>query len=475
MNIFCSMEDIVQHNCGIFGVIGNADAAKRTYLGLYALQHRGQESAGIVSTDGKNMYEYKGLGLVGDVFSDDKVLLKLLGDSAIGHNRYSTTGSTLFMNTQPFLIKFHAGQIAASHNGNIVNAQILRNEMEQNGSIFRTTTDSEVVLHLIAYSRRKTIPEMVSNAISKVKGAFSMLFLTSEYLIGVKDPNSFRPLVLGKKNNAWFLASESCAFDLLGVDFVRCLAPGELIILHRDNEPESFFPWGKRDKDKGSACIFEFIYFSRPDSYIFGESVEKVRREMGAQLAREHPADADIVIAVPDSSNTAALGFSQESGIPFELGLIRNHYIGRTFIQPTQHIREIGAKLKYSSVRGILKNKRVAIVDDSIVRGTTSKQLVQLIRDAGASEIHIRIASPPIVAPCYYGIDTPDKDQLIAANMSVEQIRDFIGADSLGYLSLDGLLSLKSLPKIGYCTACFGSPYPVKIDDKANKDKMGNG
>ncbi len=468
------MDTVVQHNCGIFGVIGAPEASRLTYLGLYSLQHRGQESAGIVSTDGRKMFEHKGLGLVSDVFSNDKILSRLPGDSAIGHNRYSTTGSTLFVNTQPFLIKFHGGQIAASHNGNIVNARFLRNEMERSGSIFRTTTDSEVVLHLIAHSRRKTIPEMVADAISKVEGAFSMIFLTNEYLIGVKDPHSFRPLVLGRKGDSWFLSSETCAFDLLGVDFIRCLQPGELIVLRRDSEPESFFPFGEKDESDGAACIFEFIYFSRPDSIVFGASVEKVRREMGVQLAREHPADADIVIAVPDSSNTAALGFSQESGIPFELGLIRNHYIGRTFIQPTQHTREIGAKLKYSPVRGILEGNRVVIVDDSIVRGTTSRQLVQLVRDAGAREIHIRIASPPIVAPCFYGIDTPDKDQLIAANMSIEEIKKFIGADSLGYLSLDGLLSLENLPKIGYCTACFGSPYPVPIIDEGKKDKMGD-
>ncbi len=444
------------------------------YLGLYSLQHRGQESAGIVSTDGENMFEHKDLGLVNDVFQNEEIFSRLIGDSAIGHNRYSTTGSTFRVNSQPFLINFHGGHIAAAHNGNLVNAQILREKMEKDGSIFRTTTDSEVILHLIARSRRKTIPEMISDALTKVKGAFSMVFLTPRLLVGVKDPNSFRPLVFGRKDDAYFLASETCAFDLLGVEFIRCVQPGELLILSRDNEPESFFPWGKCKNACGSACIFEFIYFSRPDSTVFGAPVDKIRRKMGMKLAQEMPADADIVISVPDSSNTAALGYSWESNIPFELGLIRNHYIGRTFIQPRQKIREFGAKLKYNPVRGILKNKRVVVVDDSIVRGTTSRQLVQLIREAGASQVHLRIASPPIVNPCYYGIDTPDSDQLIAANMSVQQIADFIGADSLGYLSLQGLLSIDDLPDIGYCTACFGSEYPLPIHHEKKKDKMNN-
>ncbi|HDG67641.1 MAG TPA: amidophosphoribosyltransferase, partial [candidate division Zixibacteria bacterium] len=344
--------------------------------------------------------------------------------------------------------------------------------MEREGSIFRTTTDSEVVLHLIARSRRKTVPEMIADALGRVKGAFSMVFLTPDMLIGVKDPHSFRPLVLGKKGSAWVLASETCAFDIIKAEFVRCVKPGEMVVIHRGGRMESFFPWGETPPGGGAACIFEFIYFSRPDSVVFGAPVEKIRRQLGIQLAREHPADADIVIAVPDSSNTAALGYAQESGIPFELGLIRNHYIGRTFIQPTQEIREFGARLKYNPVRWILEGKRVVVVDDSIVRGTTSRQLVRLIREAGAKEVHFRVASPKIVAPCFYGIDTPTSEELIAANMTVDEIRDFIGADSLGYLSLEGLLSIEGLPNVGYCTACFGTDYPVPPEDDFDKTKM---
>ncbi len=466
------MAEEIKHHCGVFGIMGAPEAARMTYLGLYALQHRGQESAGIVSTDGKFMYEHKGLGLVADVFGSPDIFDKLPGDAAIGHNRYSTTGSTLFVNTQPFLIKWHRGYIAAAHNGNLVNAQRLREQMEREGTIFRTTTDSEVVLHLIARSRRKTVPEMIADALGRVKGAFSMVFLTPEMLIGVKDPHSFRPLVLGRKGSAWVLASETCAFDIIGAEFVRCVKPGEMVVIHRGGGVESFFPWGETPPGGGAACIFEFIYFSRPDSVVFGAPVEKIRRQLGIQLAREHPADADIVIAVPDSSNTAALGYSQESGIPFELGLIRNHYIGRTFIQPTQEIREFGARLKYNPVRWILAGKRVVVVDDSIVRGTTSRQLVRLIREAGAKEVHFRVASPKIVAPCFYGIDTPTREELIAANMTVDEICDFIGADSLGYLSLEGLLSIEGLPDVGYCTACFGTDYPVPPEDDFDKTKM---
>ncbi len=468
------MIEKVRHHCGVFGVIGHPEAARLTRLGLYALQHRGQESAGIVSTDGKTMFERKRLGLVSEVFPDEKSISHLKGDAAIGHNRYSTTGTTLPVNTQPFLINFYRGQIAAAHNGNLVNVSVLRERMEHEGSIFRTTTDSEVVLHLIAHSRRHTIPEMIADALGRVKGAFSMVFLTKDMVIGVKDPFSFRPLVIGHKDDAHFIASESCAFDLIDVELDRCLKPGEMVVLRRGKEPEHIFPWGKTEPGKEAACIFEFIYFSRPDSIVFGAPVDKIRRRMGWKLAEEHPVDADIVISVPDSSNTAALGFSEKSEIPFELGLIRNHYVGRTFIQPTQIIRESGVKLKYNPVDGVLRDKRVVVVDDSIVRGTTSRQLVKMLRDSGAAEVHMRIASPPIVAPCYYGIDTPEKKQLIAANKSIDEIRKYLGADSLGYLSLEGMLSIKGLPPMGFCTACFGTEYPVPIQDQGGKNKMDN-
>ncbi len=462
----------MKHSCGIFGVIGHCEAARMTRLGLHALQHRGQESSGIVSTDGKQMFEHKGLGLVGDVFPDETCLQKLPGDAAIGHNRYSTTGTTLHVNTQPFLMSFHGGQIAASHNGNLVNAQVLRRKMELEGSIFRTTTDSEVILHLIAKSRRHTIPEMIADALSNVEGAYSILFLTPEMLIGVVDPLSFRPLVLGKYKSAWFMASETCAFDIIGAEYVSSFKPGEMIIIRRGCEPESLFPFGRTAPDGGAACIFEFIYFARPDSIIFDAQVDKIRRRMGEQLAKEHPAEADIVISVPDSSNTAALGYSKQSGIPFELGLIRNHYVGRTFIQPTELMRKFGVRLKYNPVRGAIKGKRIVIVDDSIVRATTSSQLVQMIRDAGASEVHMRIASPPIVNPCFYGIDTPERDQLVASSKSVEMIKQSLNVESLGYLSLEGMLSIKGLPSIGFCTACFGTKYPIPIKDDFSKEKM---
>ena len=462
----------LNENCGIFGVIGHPEAAKMTYLGLYALQHRGQESAGIVTTDGRKMYERKGLGLVSDVFPDERALAPLVGDAAIGHNRYSTTGTTNIINAQPSLIRFRGGYIAAAHNGNLVNAQILRQHMEREGSIFRTSTDTEVIFHLMAHSKYSEIPDMISHALKRVRGAFSLLFLTPEMLVAVKDPHSFRPLVMGKKDGAWFFASETCAFDLIGAEFIRCLEPGEMVVVPAGGEPESLYPWGRIPLEKASGCIFEFIYFSRPDSIVFGAPVDKIRRRMGHQLAREHPVDADVVISVPDSSNTAALGFANESGIPFDLGLIRNHYIGRTFIQPQQKIREFSVRLKFNTVRGVIDGKRVVVVDDSIVRGTTSRQLVRMIREAGAKEVHVRIASPKIVNPCFYGVDTPDKKQLIAANKSVEEIRQFIGADSLGYLSIEGMLSIKGLPKMGFCTACFGTKYPVLIEDEAMKYKM---
>jgi len=468
------MIEEMKHFCGVFGVIGSPNAAKETRLGLYSLQHRGQESAGIVSTDGVDMFEHKGLGLVNEVFPDDKYLSILKGESAIGHNRYSTTGSTLLVNAQPFLIKFHSGYIAAAHNGNLVNAEMLRKEMERDGSIFRTTTDSEIILHLIAKSKYSTIPEMVADAVQKIEGAFSLLFLTGDKLIGVKDRHSFRPLVLGKKNNAWYLASETCAFDIIGAKYIRSLKPGEMVVIDKNKmEPEFFYPFGNIEPANSASCIFEFIYFSRPDSVIFDAHVDNIRREMGRQLAKDHPANADIVISVPDSSNTAALGFSEESGIPFELGLIRNHYIGRTFIEPTQYDRENGVRLKYNPVRNVLEGKRLVVVDDSIVRGTTSRKLVYLLRDAGVAEIHMRIASPPIINPCFYGIDTPDKKKLIGSQMSITEIKNFLGVDSIGYLSMESMLATKTLPNIGYCTACFGGEYPTAIEDSLQKNKMG--
>jgi amidophosphoribosyltransferase len=467
------MIDNLKHACGIFGVIGSPNAAKTTYLGLYALQHRGQESAGIITTDGKAMFERKGLGLVGKVFPDEGSLKNLSGFAAIGHNRYSTTGSTNLVNSQPLLIRFFGGDVAAAHNGNIVNAQSIRKEMEGNGSIFRTTTDTEVILHLMARSGQSTVPDMISYALQRIQGAYSLLFLTPDMLIAAKDPRSIRPLVLGRKDNAWFFASETCAFDLLEVEYIRCLEPGEMIVIRNGEEPESRYPCGKQSLKNSAGCIFEFIYFARPDSEVFCTAVDKIRRRMGRQLAREHPADADIVISIPDSSNTAALGYARESRLPFEIGLIRNHYIGRIFIQPEQQVRELSVRLKFNTVKGIIKGKRVVVVDDSIVRATTSRQLISMLRDVGAKEIHLRIASPPIVNPCFYGVDTPEKSQLIASGHNMNDIRDFIGADSLGYLSIKAMLQTSGLPKMGFCTACFGSDYPIPITDRGLKYKMG--
>ncbi len=466
------MLDDIKEYCGVFGVIGDDDAAKLAYLGLYALQHRGQESAGIVSSDGCNMFERKGLGLVNEVFADDKTLLPLTGDSAIGHNRYSTTGSTLLVNTQPFLINFHGGKIAAAHNGNLVNAQKLRREMELSGSIFRTTTDSEVIMHLIARSKRNTVPEMVAEALVQLEGAYSLVFLTPQYLMAAKDPRSFRPLVLGKRNGAYFVASETCAFDLVGAEYIRSLEAGELIIIERGKEPVSLFPQGRTARENTAACIFEFIYFARPDSIVFDTPVDKIRRRMGARLADEQPATADIVISVPDSSNTAALGYAHRSNIPFEIGLIRNHYIGRTFIQPSQRIREIGVKLKFNIIRGALKGKRIVVVDDSIVRGTTSRQLVSLLREGGATEIHMRIASPPVVGSCFYGIDTPDREKLLGFSKNIDEMNEYLGTDTLGFLSLEGMLGVQGLPRCGFCAACFGTPYPIDVADSTAKEKM---
>jgi len=447
--------------------MGFPESAMMTYMGLYALQHRGQESAGIVASDGKKTREKRGLGLVSDVFGDGTHFEEMKGDAAIGHVRYSTTGSTTFANIQPFLINYKRGQIAGAHNGNLVNGAVLREQMENTGSIFRTTTDTELILHLLARSPKKTTPEAIADALSQVRGAYSMVFLTHRQLIAVRDPRGVRPLCLSQPpGGGVVVASESCAFDLLSLPHGRSLEPGEMFVADRDGTTESFFPF---KEVKPAPCIFEFIYFSRPDSRIFEVNVDKIRRRMGHKLAQENPVEADIVISVPDSSNTAALGFANESGIDFEFGLIRNHYVGRTFIQPKQNVRDFGARVKYNPVRGILKNKRVVVVDDSIVRGTTSKKLIDMIREAGASEVHMRVASPPVRFPCFYGIDTPTREQLIASHSSVEDTARFIGADSLGYLSLENMLSIKGLPKTGLCTACFSGEYPIDIDDGCSK------
>jgi amidophosphoribosyltransferase len=454
-----------KEECAVFGVYGAEDAAQVAYLGLYALQHRGQESSGIITSDGECVYEHRDLGLVAKVYDRD-ILSKLRGNAAIGHNRYSTTGLSSVANIQPLLVDCKVGKIAVAHNGNLVNAVELRREMETDGSIFRSTTDSEVILHLIARSRRPSLEEMIMEALRKVEGAFSLVFLTKDKVIAARDARGFRPLCLGRLGEAHAFASESCAFDIVGAEYMREITPGELCVLGPGGP--QFLRFAEPQK-RLMRCIFEFIYFSRPDSRVFGENVDKVRRKLGRRLAVESRVDADMVIAVPDSSNTIALGYSEESKIPFELGLIRNHYVGRTFIQPRQSMRDWDVRIKFNPVRGILKGKRIIVVDDSIVRGSTMRKLVSIIREAGADEIHLRIGSPPITHSCYYGIDTPTRGELIASSHSADEIRDYLSVDSLHYLSIEGLLTCVEDPE-NYCVACFSGTYPITPDGCLHKD-----
>jgi amidophosphoribosyltransferase len=458
------MIESLHEECGVFGVYGDRNAAHSTYLGLYALQHRGQESAGIVSSNGERMFEHKGMGLVGQVF-DEENLERLSGTMAIGHNRYSTTGQPRVANIQPLLVDCRVGKLALAHNGNLVNARELRREMEADGSIFNTTMDSEVILHLIARSREKTLEDMIVDAVRQLRGAFSFLLMTTDKLIGVRDPLSLRPLCLGRLDDSVIITSESCALDILGAEYVRDIEPGELVMV----DERGITSRKALESSRLAKCIFEFIYFSRPDSIVFGENVDKVRRKLGTVLARNHPVDADIVIAVPDSSNTSSLGFAHESGIPFELGLIRNHYVGRTFIQPSQFLRDGTVRLKFNTVDGVLKGKRVVVVDDSIVRGSTMRKLVVMLRKAGAEEVHLRIASPPIKFPCFYGIDMPSRSELIASSNEVADIQAYLGVESLEYLTLDDLRSIVKDPE-SFCYACFSGDYPVPLSsDELNK------
>jgi amidophosphoribosyltransferase len=457
------MIESLHEECGVFGIFGSADAAKDAFLGLYALQHRGQEGAGIVSTDGERMYEHKGVGLVAQVFDEDSIA-RLKGNVAIGHNRYSTTGQSGITNLQPILVDCKVGKLALAHNGNLVNARELRSEMEAAGSIFNTTMDSEVILHLIARSREASLDRIIVDAVGQLRGAFSLLLLTRDSLIAVRDPQSFRPLCLGRLGDAIVITSESCALDIIGAEYVRDIEPGELVIVDERGirSRKAFEP------QQQAKCIFEFIYFSRPDSKVFGENVDKVRRRLGTVLAKKHPVDADIVISVPDSSNTSSLGFAREANIPFEIGLIRNHYVGRTFIQPSQSLRDGTVRLKFNTVDGVLKGKRVAVVDDSIVRGSTMKKLVAMLHKAGAKEVHLRIASPPVKFPCFYGIDMPSRSELVASSASVEEIRRYLGVDSLEYLTLEDLRSVVADPD-NFCKACFSGEYPVPLASDLNK------
>ncbi|KPL00841.1 MAG: amidophosphoribosyltransferase [candidate division Zixibacteria bacterium SM23_73_3] len=459
------LENLIHEECGIFGIFGAKKAAELTYLGLYALQHRGQEGAGIVSSNNGKVYQHRGPGEVNEVFSRKEILNQLKGHLAIGHNRYSTTGASSSVNIQPLLITYKKGNLALAHNGNLTNSYSLRTSMEKNGSIFQTSSDSELILHLVARSKKETMEEMIRDALSKVKGAYSVVFNTGNSIVAARDPHGFRPLALGKLKNAWVVASETCAFDIIGAKYQRDIQPGEILVINQKGI-KSPFPF---KPVRHAFCIFEFIYFARPDSIIFSENVDKIRRRLGRQLAREKPVSADIVISVPDSSNTATLGYCEESGLKYEVGLIRNHYIGRTFIEPEQTIRDLDARIKFNPVRGVLKNQRVVVVDDSIVRGTTSRKLIKMLRNAGAKEVHFRVSSPPIISPCFYGVDMPTKEELIGSSKSVEQIRKYLDVDSLGYLSLPGMLSMHSLNGRDFCVACFSGKYPTKIEENSGK------
>ena len=459
------MNESVKHYCGLFGIYGHRDAARLTYLGLYSLQHRGEEAAGIVTWDGKTMRAHKDMGLVAEVFNE-QTLHSLPGRVAIGHTRYSTTGSSTIKNSQPLVVTCAKGQLAVAHNGNLVNAYELRQQLEANGSIFQTTVDSEIILHLLARATNKHFEDDLIECVRLLKGAFSLLFVTERELIGARDPNGFRPLCIGRLNRSYVLASETCALDIIGAKLIREVEPGEIVLMGPGGL-RSLHPF-KETPVKRSHCLFEHVYFSRPDSLVFGESVQRVRVNLGRQLAREYPVEADYVMPIPDSGNFAALGYSLESNIPFTLGMTRNHYVGRTFIQPAQEIRDLKVRVKFNPIREIIKGKRLIIVDDSIVRGTTTRARVKSLREAGAKAIHLRVSCPPTKYSCFYGIDFPTKKELIANTMSLEEIRKFIGVESLGYLSLDGMLKAVGKPA-DYCTACWSGAYPIPFGGEGDK------
>jgi len=454
------MSDGWHDECGVFGIHGHPEASNMAYLGLYALQHRGQESAGIASTDGERIIFHKEMGLVADIFSEE-ILSRLPGYMAIGHVRYSTTGSSELKNAQPLVVDFESGSIAIAHNGNLVNAQELKRELEVSGSIFQSSMDTEVIVHLIARSRKERIEDRIVDALNQVRGAYSLLFMTRDKLIGVRDPHGIRPLALGKMRGegGTVITSESCALDLIEAEFLREVEPGEMVVVDArgTHSHRPFLPAIER------FCIFEYIYFARPDSIMGGTCIYEVRKALGRQLAKECPANADVVIPVPDSGVPAALGFSEASGIPFEMGLIRNHYVGRTFIEPQQSIRHFGVKIKLNAVRGVVSGKRVVVVDDSIVRGTTGRKIIKMIRAAGAKEVHFRISSPPTCYPCFYGIDTPLRRDLIAATHTREETNTYLTSDSLGYLGMEGLHACVPNGKTTYCDACFSGNYSVPL------------
>ncbi|MGB8886568.1 MAG: amidophosphoribosyltransferase [Candidatus Korobacteraceae bacterium] len=460
--------DKLREECGVVAIYGHPEASKLAYLSLYALQHRGQESAGIAASNGEGLQLHKAMGLVSDIFNAD-ALARLPGSLAIGHTRYSTTGDSALLNAQPIMVECNKGKIALAHNGNITNALEVRAQLDQQGSIFQTTSDTEVIVHLIARSREQTLGDAMADSLRRLEGAYSLVMLTPDRIFAARDPRGFRPLVMGRisgqaahRADTIVFASETCAFDLIGATYEREVKPGELVIVGPEGVHSRFYS----AQQPQSSCIFEHVYFSRPDSMVFGRPVQASRDAMGRQLALESPVDADIVVPVPDSGVTAAMGFSHASGIPLQFGLIRNHYVGRTFIEPEQRVRDFGVKLKLNPVRHVLAGKRVVLIDDSIVRGTTSKKIVRMVRDAGAKEVHFRISCPPTISPCYYGVDTPSKNQLIGANKSVDEIREYIGADSLAYLSLEGLRKAAGEGEERvYCTGCYTGKYPTNIVD----------
>ncbi|BBK42650.1 amidophosphoribosyltransferase [Allostella vacuolata] len=459
-------DDHFKEECGVFGIFGHPEAAAHAALGLHALQHRGQESAGIVSYDGIQFHAHRGLGQVGENFSSQATMQSLVGSMAIGHVRYATTGDTTLRNVQPLFADFEFGGLAICHNGNLTNSYGIRRELVRRGSLFQSTTDTEVIVHLIATSLRATVVDRMIDALHRVEGAYSLVAMSSKELVGVRDPLGVRPLVLGRLGTTWILTSETCAFDIIGADFVRDVEPGEMVVIN-ESGIRSIFPFARPPK---RFCVFEYIYFARPDSIVEGSSVYEARKRIGAELARESHVDADVVIPVPDSGVPASIGYAAGAGIPFELGIIRNHYVGRTFIEPTDHIRHLGVKLKHNANRAMIEGKRVILVDDSIVRGTTSTKIVEMVRQAGAAEVHMRISSPPTTNSCFYGIDTPERERLLASRFDVAGMAKFIGADSLAFISIDGLYramghASRNPSQPQFCDACFTGDYPTTLAD----------
>ncbi len=467
--------DKFHDECGVFGIFGYSDASTITTLGLHALQHRGQEAAGIVTYDGSSFHAERHIGLIGDTFTKPSVIERLPGKHAIGHNRYSTAGGEGMRNVQPFFADFAGGGFAVAHNGNITNAQNIRDQLQQRGAIFQSTSDSEVILHLIAMSNEARLTSKFIDSVKQLEGGFSIVALSGKKLLGCRDALGLRPLVLGDLDGSYVLASETCALDIIGARFVRDLEPGELVVITEGNI-ETHFPFAKV---KPRFCVFEYVYFSRPDSTIQGENVYAVRKRIGEELAQESPVDADLIVPVPDSGTPAAIGFAQSANLPFELGIIRNHYVGRTFIAPTDNIRHMGVKLKHNANRRLIEGKRVVLVDDSIVRGTTSQKIVNMVRDAGAKEVHMRIASPPTISGCYYGVDTPEKSKLLASRMSVQEMADFIKVDSLAFISIDGLYratgnASRNNDEPQFCDACFTGDYPTQLTDREGQELLGD-